>query len=416
MTTILEIIEKHGLDFKMDIDIYVRRNNEYILNMSKDELNLLKYSTILCSTGHRNCALKILNEWEGSKTSKLFWNILNDHFHGQEIINKLREEILKTDDPSYIVNDMIDSWKNSNIRSSQRIEQLFYEESITEDSFLFKVLNEEMYLKMIEYDIVSDIFITCDIIPQKFFDLMYKHLDTLKEKTGDIYGTLFKGFYELIDFSLLGNDNKHTKDLIYGIISSVDKERRLGYLKKIEEYVPNLLELVMDSNSYTLYNSYIVYKTLNIERNDVTYENVVNLSMNDIILLRSTYPVKLNQIITSDEFRNNMKLSLVQYSEFIPYLSISEESLCKYLDKNIGILTKSISLHKLIKLKLWDNDGENLKKYVKHYQVEEIAKVINLLSCDRTYGVSYGIVLTILDALLEMDRENYKLIKLNNFF
>ncbi len=414
MTTILEIIEKHGLDFKMDIDLYVRRNSGYIVNMSKEELNSLKYSTILCSTENRDGALKILNEWEGSKTSRLFWNILNNHYHGQEMLIRLREEILKTDDPSYIVNDMIDTWKNTNTRSSQQLEQLFSEE--TEDSFLFKVLDEKMYLKMIEYDIISDIFMYYDVIPKEIFDLMYKHLDTLKEKTGDICGSLFKGFYDLIDFSLLGNDNKHTKELIYGIISYTDKERRLGYLKKIEEYVPNLLELVMNSNSYQLYNSYIIYKTLNIERNDVTYENIVDLSMNDIILLRNTYPVKMNPIITSSKFRDNMKLSMAQYSDFIPYLSISEESLCEYLDKNIGKLTKSINLHTLIKLKVWDNNGENLKKYVKLYKVEEIAKVINLLSMDRTYGVTYGIVLTMLDALLEMDRENHKLIKLNNFF
>ena len=412
--SISDVLAKHDIENDIEMnriknfDRYYLNNQPKVTHLSKKEFNTLKYSTILQMAGDYGfIAKRILTEWEGSFTSTLIRNIVEEHYADIDIMELLRKRIIPLENRTDILIDALKMIK------SYKAENLFHDQSlIYENVFLSQVADEKLIDFLIEHDdLINDILLCYDFMTDKLFKLMYSAL--IKHPTPQ-YTFTAKCFYEYIsneDILKITDINVFSR-VLYGKVIYTDPILVIDMLNEIEskfKFNCCTFESILDGfkASYAL-NRYSCYKTLGIKNaKDVTAELLLECSANDLALVRLTYTSQFGKVINSPEYLNHSK---IKPSNLFNYLiKVEPEVLVNYLTRFDDILLNDINVGRILNI---CNDSIMLYGIVIKYPIDDIIIWLNY-SLNRDYLTE--LELSLLDYVLTQDKDNYNKLDFSNF-
>lgn len=427
MNTLLDVINKYSLSDEIGVscaqDQYLLRNKSVLEAISENDLNELKYSTILQMVTNQKNSIKILKEWKGTRTYLLYRNIIKDNYRDSDVMSLVREDILKNENPVKLVIEICETI------SLTEIEMLFMDGD-SDESLLVKIANDELIRYLIEHErVIDDVLLDYDgYMPKSLFNILYKNIEAYLAYEDNSEYSFYSSpaFYDYINSENVYKNHITFRSLITGKCCALKTHKAImEFFLEVESKHPRIDILnYVDGTPYSVFHIYRCYRYFNVKsKTDVNYELVVNLSYPDLIMLKNVYTTEVDKIMTHTNFMLEseidvkLKLNLLKYiiEKFGIFKNI--EVLEKFFELNMDKISKISNISFMMQ---YTNKYEKFFKFAFMYPIEDIIDFINQ---DRLY-VTYvrpsieKFTIKLLDYVLSVDRENYKKInfkKLRDF-
>lgn len=371
--SVYEVLSSYGIE-SISLDKFMRRNPCHIDKISSEQLNQLDINTIYYLMENNSSSVSIVfNNWKGERDGKFYYSLVKQEYSfSRDHIREIITDILANDNARDVFIYLTLALKNHNNNSLAYNLLINPENSLN----LFQNLIDQYVIDgIIENNTYDELLYGLSSkVSQEIIDLVLKPVN-LNRFIGNSNSHLYlhEDILAKLDLSKLDQyDDK--KRIVNLYINSLDNENAYEKLKSLEKYVPDLISYIIDNVQYK-YAEYYFDKVHNITKSNMSLNNLLNLSYDDLILvIYSTLREQVLSFVLSKEFIDKTTMDNKLYLCIIDIYCKDGLIIEYFFDKCGNNLEHLINIRKLLYLISLHN---NLEKYIKTFTDSNLIYIIN---------------------------------------